>query len=338
MRNSVSPLYHLPARVSIREVGPRDGLQNEPTILSADQKIRLIGMLSTTGLDLIEVGAFVRPQNVPQMADTAEVFARLERRPGVIYSAIVPNVVGARRAVEAGAGTIQAFLSVSESHNHSNVNMSVAQSLEQAAAISAIARAAGTPFDAVLSVVFGCPFEGDTPVERVLELSGRLLDMGASQITMGDTTGMAHPRLVQEVFLAFADRFPRAAARFHPHSARGAGLANVLAAMQVGVDRFDASVGGIGGCPFAPGAPGNICTEDLVHMLHEMGVATGLRLPELIDAARALEQMLGHEVPGQTIKAGMCQHLPPDGGPRIYHDHQGVGARPEQRRGSGSAS
>lgn len=321
MGNSVTPLYHLPTRVSIREVGPRDGLQNEPTVLSADQKIRLIGMLSASGLELIEVGAFVRPQNVPQMADTAEVFARLERRPGVVYSAIVPNRVGARRAVEAGAGAIQAFLSASESHNQSNVNMSIAQSLEQAAAIAAIAHAAATPFDAVLSVVFGCPFEGDMPVERVLELSGRLLDLGASQITMGDTTGMAHPRLVQEVFLAFAERFPRATARFHPHSARGAGLANVLAAMQVGVDRFDASIGGIGGCPFAPGAPGNICTEDLVHMLHEMGIATGLRLPLLVEAARALEQMLGHEVPGQTIKAGLCQHLPPDGGPRLLYAH-----------------
>ncbi|GAB4216086.1 MAG: hydroxymethylglutaryl-CoA lyase [Roseiflexaceae bacterium] len=326
MGKHVSPLYHLPERVSIREVGPRDGLQNEPEILPASQKIRLIDMLSAAGLELIEVGAFVRPQNVPQMADTAEVFARLERRPGVVYSAIVPNVTGARRAVEAGACAIQAFLSASESHNRSNVNMSIAQSLEQAAAIAEVARAAGTPFDAVLSVVFGCPFEGDMPVERVLELAGRLLDMGASQITMGDTTGMAHPRLVQEVFLAFAERFPRAAARFHPHSARGAGLANVLAAMQVGVDRFDASIGGIGGCPFAPGAPGNICTEDLVHMLHEMGIATGLSLPQLVDAARALEQMLGHEVPGQTIKAGLCQHLPPGGGPRTAHSHQPMGA------------
>jgi hydroxymethylglutaryl-CoA lyase len=311
------PLRQLPARVSIREVGPRDGLQNEDVILTADQKVQLINALATTGLEFIEVGAFVRPQNVPQMADTAEVFARLERQPGVVYSAIAPNTIGAQRAVAAGADSIQVFLSASESHNKSNVNMSIAQSLAQAAEIAPIVNGVGRMFDAVLSVVFGCPFEGDVPAERVLDLSGRLLDLGAAQITLGDTTGMAHPRLVQDIVLAFRRRFPRALLRLHPHSARGAGLANVLAAMEVGVDRFDASAGGIGGCPFAPGAPGNICSEDLIHMLHEMGVETGVDLPALMDCARLLERLLGHEVPGQTIKAGICRHLPPGGGPRL---------------------
>ncbi|MEN9936356.1 MAG: hypothetical protein RLZZ387_2935 [Chloroflexota bacterium] len=307
----------LPTRVSIREVGPRDGLQNEDVILSADQKVRLIDSLSGTGLAQIEVGAFVRPQNVPQMADTAEVFARIARRPTVTYSAIVPNATGARRAVDAGADSIQVFLSASESHNRSNVNMSVEQSLAQAAEVASIARAAGRGFDAVLSVAFGCPFEGDVPLARVLDLCQRLLDIGASQITLGDTTGMAHPHLVQQVCLAFRRRLPRADLRLHPHSARGAGLANVLAALQVGVASFDASAGGIGGCPFAPGAPGNICSEDLVHMLHDMGVETGIDLHALIASARLLEQLLGHEVPGQTIKAGVCSHLPADGGPRL---------------------
>jgi hydroxymethylglutaryl-CoA lyase len=152
----------------------------------------------------------------------------------------------------------------------------------------------------------------------VLDLCGRLLDMGAEQITLGDTTGMGHPRLTQAVAQAFRERFPRAAMRLHPHSARGAGLANVLAALEVGVDRFDASAGGIGGCPFAPGAPGNICSEDLIHMLHEMGIATGVDLPGLVECARMLEGLLGHEVPGQTIKAGLCQHLPADGRPREW--------------------
>lgn len=313
------PLRSLPARVSIREVGPRDGLQNEDTILTTDQKVRLINALATTGLEYIEVGSFVRPQNVPQMADTAEVFTRIKRQPGVIYSAIAPNAFGARRAVAAGADSIQVFLSASESHNHSNVNMSIAQSLAQAADIAALVRGAGRMFDAVLSVVFGCPFEGDVPIERVLELCTRLLDLGAEQITLGDTTGMAHPRLVQRVLAAIGARLPRALVRLHPHSARGAGLANVLAAIEVGVSRFDASAGGIGGCPFAPGAPGNICSEDLIHMLHEMGIATGVDLPELMECARMLEAMLGHTVPGQTIKAGLCQHLPPGGGPRIEH-------------------
>jgi hydroxymethylglutaryl-CoA lyase len=303
--------------VSIREVGPRDGLQHEDVILTADQKVHLINCLSNSGVDLIEVGSFVRPQNVPQMADTAEVFARIDRKPHIIYSAIVPNVVGARRALEAGVDAVQVFLSTSESHNHSNVNMGIAQSLEQAAEVAAIVRGADKPFDGVLSVVFGCPFEGDVPISRVLEIAERLVELGAAQITLGDTTGMAHPRLMQNVVLAFHERLPRVPIRLHPHSARGAGLANVLAALEMGVDRFDASVGGIGGCPFAPGAPGNICSEDLVHMLHEMGIETGISLPMLMNCARMLEQLLGHEVPGQTIKAGLCQHLPENGGPRI---------------------
>jgi hydroxymethylglutaryl-CoA lyase len=227
----------------------------------------------------------------------------------VIYSAIAPNEVGARRAVAANVDAVQVFLSASESHNRSNVNMSIAQSLSHVANMAKIVRGAGKPFDAVLSVAFGCPFEGDVPITRVLELCERLLDLGAEELTLGDTTGMAHPVLVQRVVLAFGERFPRHPLRLHLHSARGAGLANILAAMQVGVTRFDSSVGGIGGCPFAPGAPGNLCTEDLVHMLHEMGVSTGLDLPGLMQVARDLEAMLGHEVPSQTIKAGICKHL-----------------------------
>jgi hydroxymethylglutaryl-CoA lyase len=299
----------LPRRVSIREVGPRDGLQNEEVILSTADKLRLIDALALTGLSQIEVGAFVKPQNVPQMADTAEVFAGLRRRQGVVYSAIVPNVVGARRALEADADSLQVFLSASESHNQSNVNMSIEQSLANVADMVQIVRTAGRPFDAVLSVAFGCPFEGHTPIARVLELCGRLLDLGAQEVTLGDTTGMGHPVLVQQVVRAFGERFPRQPLRLHLHSARGAGLANILAALQLGVGEFDSSVGGIGGCPFAPGAPGNLCTEDLTHMLHEMGVDTGLDLPALMEAARMLERMLGHEVPSQTIKAGICKHL-----------------------------
>jgi hydroxymethylglutaryl-CoA lyase len=311
------PLSELPARISLREVGPRDGLQNEDITLSTSQKVQLINALAATGLQQIEVGSFVHPRNVPQMADTDAVFAQIDRRPDVIYSAIAPNTTGAQRAVAAGADAIQVFLSASESHNRSNVNMSIAESLAQAAEVAAIARNAGTSFEAVLSVVFGCPFEGDVPLDRVLDLCDHLLALGAEQITLGDTTGMAHPRLVQAVCQAFLERFPGVALRLHPHSARGAGLANVLAALEVGVWRFDASVGGIGGCPFAPGAPGNICSEDLVHMLHEMGIATGVDLPALMECAHFLETLLGHSVPGQTIKAGLCRHLPPGGGPRI---------------------
>jgi len=169
----------------------------------------------------------------------------------------------------------------------------------------------------VLSVVFGCPFEGDVPFERIVDITERLVTMGAAQITLGDTTGMAHPRLVQQIVLGLRERFPQVPLRLHPHSARGAGLANVLAALEVGIDRIDASIGGIGGCPFAPGAPGNICTEDVVHMFHEMGIATGLHLPKLVECAQLVEQLLGHEVPGQVIKGGICGHIP-DGNPRPW--------------------
>ncbi|HEU5086630.1 MAG TPA: hydroxymethylglutaryl-CoA lyase, partial [Roseiflexaceae bacterium] len=222
-------LPKLPKLVSIREVGPRDGLQHEDIILATAQKITLIDALAHTGIGQIEVGSFVRAQNVPQMADTAEVFAGITRRPGVTYSAIVPNVVGARHALASRVDVMQVFLSTSESHNRSNVNMSIEQSLEQAAAIAGVAREGEVGFDAVLSVVFGCPFEGDVPLERVLAISERLVELGAAQLTLGDTTGMAHPRLVQQVVLAFRERFPRGDVpiRLHLHSARGAGLANV---------------------------------------------------------------------------------------------------------------
>ena len=307
--------FTLPKQVYLREVGPRDGLQNEDRVLPSADKIRLIDALATTGLRAIEAASFVHPRYVPQMADAEQVFAGLTRRPGVVYSAIAPNLTGARRALAAGADAVQVFLSASESHNHSNVNMSITASLEQAAAIASVVQAAGKTFDAVLSVVFGCPFEGDVPVERVLEIVERLLHLGAGEITLGDTTGMAHPLLVREVVLRFRERFPQAPLRLHPHSARGAGLANVLAALELGVDRVDSSVGGIGGCPFAPGAPGNLCTEDLVHMLHEMGIATGIDLPRMIDVARLTESLLGHELPGQTMTAGICGHIL-DGAPR----------------------
>ena len=307
--------WSMPRHVSIREVGPRDGLQNEDLVLPTAAKIRLIDGLSTTGLREIEAASFVHPRFVPQMADAEDVFAGIRRVPGIVYSAIAPNVTGARRALDAGVDAVQIFLSASESHNQSNVNMSIAASLGHAAEIALLVRDAGKTFDAVLSVVFGCPFEGDVPIERVLDIAERLIALGASQITLGDTTGMAHPLLVREVMLRFRERFPQTPVRLHPHSARGAGLANVLAALEAGVERFDSSVGGIGGCPFAPGAPGNICTEDLVHMLHEMGIQTGIDLHHMVAVAQLTETLLGHTLPGQTMKAGICGHIP-DGAPR----------------------
>lgn len=299
----------VPTTVRVKEVGPRDGLQSEEAILSTEDKLRLIDCLAVAGLREIETTSFVHPKAIPPLADAEDVFANLERRPGIVYSAIVPNEKGAQRAVEAGAHEIQVFLAATESYNQSNVRMSVEDSIEQSARVAEIARGADTPFVAVLSVAFGCPYEGPVARERVLELSGRLIELGAEEVTYGDTTGMAYPTQVRELSEAYRERFPEVPLRLHFHNTRGMGLANVLAALEAGVDRLDASVGGLGGSPYAPGATGNIPTEDLVHMLHEMGIETGVDLEALIGCAQLLEELLECELPGQVMKAGICGHL-----------------------------
>ena len=302
----------LPASVKVKEVGPRDGLQAESAILSTEDKLRLIDCLADAGLREIEASSFVHPEAIPPLADAEDVFAGLARRPGVVYSAIVPNEKGAERAVEAGADEVQVFLAATESYNQNNVQMSVEESLQQATRIAEIVRGADTPFVAVLSVAFGCPYEGPVAQERVLELSGRLIELGAEEITYGDTTGMAYPTQVRELSEAYRERYPEVPLRMHFHNTRGMGLANVLATLEVGVDRIDASVGGLGGSPFAAGATGNISTEDLVHMLHEMGIETGVNLEALIGCAQLLEELLERELPGQVMKAGICGHLTED--------------------------
>lgn len=299
----------VPTTVRVKEVGPRDGLQSEEAILSTEDKLHLIDCLAVAGLREIETTSFVHPKAIPPLADAEDVFANLERRPGIVYSAIVPNEKGAQRAVEAGAHEIQVFLAATESYNQSNVRMSVEDSIEQSARVAEIARGADTLFVAVLSVAFGCPYEGPVARERVLELSGRLIELGAEEVTYGDTTGMAYPTQVRELSEAYRARFPEVPLRLHFHNTRGMGLANVLAALEAGVDRLDASVGGLGGSPYAPGATGNIPTEDLVHMLHEMGIETGVDLEALIGCAQLLEELLECELPGQVMKAGICGHL-----------------------------
>ena len=302
-------MSNLPASVKVKEVGPRDGLQAEEAILSTEEKLRLIDCLADAGLREIETTSFVHPKAIPPLADAEDVFADLMRRPGIVYSAIVPNEKGAQRALEAGADEIQVFLAATESYNQNNVKMSVEDSLQQSVQIAEIVRRADTPFVAVLSVAFGCPYEGPVAQERVLELSGRLIELGAEEITYGDTTGMAYPTQVRELSEAYQKRFPEVPLRTHFHNTRGMGLANVLAALEAGVDRIDASVGGLGGSPYATGATGNISTEDLVHMLHEMGIETGVDLEALIGCAQLLEEQLNHELPGQVMKAGICGHL-----------------------------
>jgi hydroxymethylglutaryl-CoA lyase len=302
-------MNELPASVKVKEVGPRDGLQAEEAILSTEDKLRLIDCLADAGLCEIETSSFVHPEAIPPLADAEDVFANLERRPGVVYSAIVPNEKGAQRAVEAGADEVQVFLAATEDYNQSNVRMSVEDSLRQSARIAEIVRGANTPFVAVLSVAFGCPYEGPVAQERVLELSGRLIELGVEEITYGDTTGMAYPTQVRELSEAYRQQYPEVPLRLHFHNTRGMGLANVLAGLEAGVDRIDASVGGLGGSPYAAGASGNISTEDLVHMMHEMGIETGVDLEALIGCAQLLEEELEHELPGQVMKAGICGHL-----------------------------
>jgi hydroxymethylglutaryl-CoA lyase len=294
----------LPAEIEIREVGPRDGLQNEDPIPVAD-RVRLIDALSTTGLRRIEAASFVKPEAIPPMAGSEEVMARIERRPGVVYSALVPNVRGAERALAAAADELEVVVSASETHNQKNVRRAVAESIKGAAELVALAHEAATPVEAIVSTSFGCPYEGDVPADRVAGVAQELLAGGADRCSFGDTTGMATPRRVDEVLDAL-ERAGIAAETvgLHFHNTRGTGLANVLAGLERGVTHFDASVGGLGGCPYAPGASGNIVTEDLVHMLADMGIETGIDLDALIAAAHLAEEVVQRELPGQVMRAG----------------------------------
>ena len=293
-----------PARVDVREVGPRDGLQNEDP-LPVERRVELIDALSGTGLRRIEAAAFVSPRAIPPMVGADEVMAHITRVPGVVYSALVPNPKGAERAVAAGAGDIELVVSASETHNQKHVKRSVADSLVAAHDVVAIAHGGGIAAEAIVSTAFGCPYEGDIAPERVAQVAGHLLDAGADQLSFGDTTGMATPRRVDDLLDAL-ERAGIAADRvgLHFHDTRGTALANVLAALERGVTRFDASVGGLGGCPYAPGASGNLVTEDLVHMLEDMSIETGVDLDALVECARLAQVIVGRELPSAVLHAG----------------------------------
>jgi hydroxymethylglutaryl-CoA lyase len=293
----------LPDRISLREVGPRDGLQNESPV-PTDAKVRLIDALSTTGVGRIEAVSFVHPRAIPQMADADDVWRRVEPAPGVRYSALVPNIKGATRALAAGFTELEAVVSASDTHNRKNVNRSTAESLDDLAEVIALAHDSRATCQVIVSTAWGCPYEGDVPVERVVEVAGRAVRDGADSISFGDTTGMATPARVVRLVGEFRLAHPELAVNLHFHNTRGTGLANVLAALQLGVADFDASVGGLGGCPYAPGATGNIATEELVHMVEDMGVATGVDLPAMIDAAETAERIIGRTLPSQVLRAG----------------------------------
>ncbi|WAC26592.1 hydroxymethylglutaryl-CoA lyase [Ancylobacter sp. SL191] len=300
----------LPARVHIQEVVTRDGLQIEPRFLPTPDKIALIDALSQTGVAKIEVTSFVSPKAVPNLADAREVARAITRRPGVTYVALVPNLRGAQEALEAGLDELNLVLSVSATHNLANMRMSPEQSLDGFRAI-VVAAKGRAKLNGSIATAFGCPFEGAQAPEKVLALVGRYLEIGLDSVTLADTTGMANPRQVAGLVRAVRQSFGTVPLTLHFHNTRGMGLANVVAALEEGADRFDASLGGLGGCPFAPGATGNISTEDLVHMLDEMGVATGVDLPALLTLARGLPALIGHDIPGQVAKAGRSGDLHP---------------------------
>jgi len=294
----------LPERVTICEVGTRDGFQIEPEFIPTELKIEVVDLLAEAGVPRVEVTSFVHPKAVPQLRDAEEVMARIRRRPGTRYAALVPNEKGAVRAVDAGVDAIHTVLSASESHNLANVNMSVAESLEKLRAVMRVAERASVSVACGISTSFGCPFEGDVPLAQLERVVGGLVDMGARAIGLADTTGMANPRQVSRTLEHMMARFAGVEWSLHTHDTRAMAIPNILAAMDCGVTHFDSSIGGLGGCPFAPGASGNVCSEDLVHCLHAMGVQTGIDLDRLVEVSRRVQAIVGRVLPGQLVKAG----------------------------------
>lgn len=301
----------LPKSVVITEVVTRDGLQDEPNVVPTSEKLRIIEAVVEAGIRSVEVTSFVHPKVVPQMADASELMQSLPRKEGVVYSALVPNLKGAERAIAAGIDELRVVISASESHNRANLNRSIAESLEGLQEVCDFARNQPAPprLAAGVATSFACPFEGPVPLEQLLRLVTALTGMGVTLVNLADTTGMANPTQVSSTVSSVMESNPDLDVGLHLHDTRGMGLANALAGLDVGVDRFDSSLGGLGGCPFAPGATGNISTEDLVHMLHEMGVSTGVDLEALLKDSRALKDTVGHDLESHVLRAGPSSDL-----------------------------
>ena len=295
----------LPTSVEIREVGPRDGLQNETTIPVAE-RIALIDALSATGLTAIEAASFVHPKAIPPMAGSAEVMKGITRVPGVRYRALVPNERGALDALECDADELEVVMSISETHNRKNINMTPDESVQQIIELTALAHQEDTPVEAILSTAFGCAYEGDISPTRVAQYARRVLDSGGVDgLSFGDTSGMATPRVVVELLDALEEvEIDVSRIGLHFHNTRNTGLANILVAMQRGVARFDAAIGGLGGCPYSPGATGNVATEDVVHMVEDLGATTGIELESLIRCGQLAEELVGRQLPAQVLRSG----------------------------------
>jgi hydroxymethylglutaryl-CoA lyase len=300
----------LPSRVTVYEVGPRDGLQNEAVNLTVDAKVRLLTALAEAGLSRIELGSFVRPDWIPQLADTDEVARRAPRMPGVRYAALVPNRTGLDRALAAGMSEVAVFMSATESHNLKNTNKSVAESLAQFAEIVPRAKKNSLLVRAYLSTIWGCPYEGKVDPQRALEIARQLRAIGCDELSLGDTIGVGNPRQTREILELFLRELPASFLALHLHDTHGTALANVLAALELGVATFDASIGGMGGCPYAPGAAGNLATEDLVSMLADMGIETGVNLEKLIQAGELAQELVGRKLPGRRLQAALGRRTP----------------------------
>jgi hydroxymethylglutaryl-CoA lyase len=295
-----------PEQVRIREVGPRDGFQNEPEVIATADKVALIDCLSQTGLRRMEVTSFVRPDVIPQLSDAEEVLRSITRHPEVSYSVLIPNERGLERALAGDFefDEVNLFLSASETHNQKNVNRSIEESLSGLERVIARARDAGLRCEGVISVSFGCPYEGDVPLDRVFGIARRLAAGGCEEVAFGDTTGMANPMQVRGFFERAREELPGVELTAHFHNTRGQGLANVLAALESGIDSFESSFGELGGCPVPRGATGNIATEDLVSMVHEMGIETGIDLERMLGCARRAQEILGRPLSGHLLTAG----------------------------------
>lgn len=293
----------LPGSISLREVGPRDGLQNEPPVNTA-AKIELINKLSTTGVKRIEAVSFVHPKAIPQMADAAEVWEGIDRVDGIDYSALVPNLKGTQRAVDAGFTSVEIVVSASTTHNQKNIAATTEESIAKFADVASLVHDVGGTLEVIISTSFGCPYEGDVPTKRVVDVASAAMTAGADRLAFGDTTGMATPYRVTALVEAIRDKHPETPLLMHFHNTRGTALANILAALQSGIVEFDAAVGGLGGCPYAPGASGNVASEEVVHMLHDMGISTGIDLAQMLDVARYAQEIVDHELPSAIVKAG----------------------------------
>jgi isopropylmalate/homocitrate/citramalate synthase len=296
--------------VKIVEVGPRDGLQNEKVTVPAEVKVDFITALADAGLRVIEAGAFVSPKWVPQMADTADVYRDIPKDPGVEFPVLVPNMRGLDRAIEAGVKSIAIFTAASETFNQRNINMTIDESFENYAPVAARARAEGIRVRGYVSTAFGCPYEGDVPPEKVLEVCARLLDLGCYEVSVGDTIGVGTPMQVQGVIGMLLQVIPASRLAMHFHDTRGTALVNTLSALEMGIATFDASAGGLGGCPYAPGASGNLATEDLVYMLNSMAIETGVDLNRLVQASTKIAPYLDHPLPGKYLQACRKQSAP----------------------------